>query len=435
MAKAETRIDSASARTFAALLCLLVASVESAPLTAQSSANAVELLAAFSGKPAIQYQPLFQFSQESRIVAVEMYAVGTENTTAQYSGREHAWHVVNNILRITTADGFEGISGVDTYYEAEFTEQALLELHSVAADLLALQSMDPVVVGAMLKRSRPELSDEVRASIDIALWDLAARRADRPLYQLLGGQRDSMEPYASLPFYHTLPEYVDAVNKYATLGYSAFKFHVWGSIEEDVRLVELIQQTFADSGYRFMIDLEGAYGFEDALRLGGVMDERLFITLEAPIDDQLLEQYAQLRSRLAVAIVPAGYNIYTPEFMRQGIETAAWDAGRFDATAVGGISTALQLLTIANDANLTIDIQSWGHSLAQAANLHLMLANERTRYFEAPMPKQAYEFGMKNGDLLDVGRVIAPRGSGLGIDVNWEYLATADFYRKLSSEE
>ena len=295
--------------------------------------------------------------------------------------------------------------------------------------------MDPVVVGAMLKRSRPELSDEARASIDIALCDLAARRADRPLYQLLGGQRDSMEPYASLPFYHTLPEYVDAVNEYATLGYSAFKFHVWGSIEEDVRLVELIQQTFADSGYRFMIDLEGAYGFEDALRLGGVMDERLFITLEAPIDDQLLEQYAQLRSRLAVAIVPAGYNIYTPEFIRQGIETAAWDAGRFDATAVGGISTALQLLTIANDANLTIDIQSWGHSLAQAANLHLMLANERTRYFEAPMPKQAYEFGMKNGDLLDLGRVIAPRGAGLGIDVNWEYLATADFYRKLSSEE
>ncbi len=64
-----------------------------------------------------------------------------------------------------------------------------------------------------------------------------------------------------------------------------------------------------------------------------------------------------------------------------------------------------------------------------------MLANERTRYFEAPMPKQAYEFGMKNGDLLDLGRVIAPRRAGLGIDVNWEYLATADFYRKLRSEE
>ena len=431
----ETRIDSSNARTFAALLFLLVAAAESAPLAGQTSVTAVELLTAFSGEPAIQYQPFFQFSEDSRIVAVEIHAVGTESTTARYSGREHAWHVVNNILRITTADGFEGISGVDTYYDAEFGDQALLELRSVAADLIALQSLDPVVVGAMLERSRPELSDEARASIDIALWDLAARRADRPLYQLLGAQRDSMEPYASLPFYDTLPEYVDAVNEYARLGYRAFKFHVWGSIEEDSPLVALIQQTFADSGYRFMIDLEGAYGIEDALRLGEEMDERLFIVLEAAIDDQLLAQYAQLRNSLGVAIHPAGYDIYSSEFIRQGIETGAWDAGRFDATTVGGISTALQLLTIANDADLTIDIQSWGHSLAQAANLHLMLANKRTRYFEAPMPKQAYEFGMKNGDLLALGRVVAPPGAGLGIEVDWEHLPTADFYRKIQIGE
>ena len=431
----ETRIDSSNARTFAALLFFLVAAAESAPLAGQTPVTAVELLTAFSGEPAIQYQPFFQFSEDSRIVAVEIHAVGTESTTARHSGREHAWHVVNNILRITTADGFEGISGVDTYYDAEFGDQALLELRSVAADLIALQSLDPVVVGAMLERSRPELSDEARASIDIALWDLAARRADRPLYQLLGAQRDSMEPYASLPFYDTLPEYVDAVNEYARLGYRAFKFHVWGSIEEDSPLVALIQQTFADSGYRFMIDLEGAYGIEDALRLGEEMDERLFIVLEAAIDDQLLAQYAQLRNSLGVAIHPAGYDIYSSEFIRQGIETGAWDAGRCDATTVGGISTALQLLTIANDANLTIDIQSWGHSLAQAANLHLMLANKRTRYFEAPMPKQAYEFGMKNGDLLALGRVVAPPGAGLGIEVDWEHLPTADFYRKIQIGE
>ena len=188
----ETRIDSSNARTFAALLFLLVAAAESAPLAGQTSVTAVELLTAFSGEPAIQYQPFFQFSEDFRIVAVEIHAVGTESTTARYSGREHAWHVVNNILRITTADGFEGISGVDTYYDAEFGDQALLELRSVAADLIALQSLDPVVVGAMLERSRLELSDEARASIDIALWDLAAQRADRPLHQLLGAQRDSM---------------------------------------------------------------------------------------------------------------------------------------------------------------------------------------------------------------------------------------------------
>jgi len=86
-------------------------------------------------------------------------------------------------------------------------------------------------------------------------------------------------------------------------------------------------------------------------------------------------------------------------------------------------------MIIAEDAALPIEIQSWGHSLSQAANLHLMLANERTKYFEAPMPKAAFEFGMKNGNLLKQGRIFAPEGPGLGIDVDWDRLDTADFYR------
>jgi L-alanine-DL-glutamate epimerase-like enolase superfamily enzyme len=280
----------------------------------------------------------------------------------------------------------------------------------------------------MLQRTHPNLSDEARSSIDIALWDLAARKANRPLYELLGAQRESVEPYASLPFYDSLPEYVDAVNEYAKLGFSTFKFHVWGQLEADLRLVELVQQTFAGSAYRFMIDLEGAYNLEDALKLGRQMDEALFIWLEGPVDDRRLGQYAELREKLDVKIIPAGYSAYSPAFIRQGIESGAWDAGRFDATTVGGVTKALELLTIADAAGISIELQSWGHSLAQAANLHLMLANARTRYFEAPMPKTAFEFGMKNGNLLERGRIVAPDRPGLGIEVDWDSLAAADFH-------
>ena len=412
----------------AALLFLLLVDIEGAPRADQSITSAAELLEAISGIPARQYEAYFQYSKDSGIVGVEIHAVGMENTTARYSGQEDVWYEVNNVLRITTEDGCEGVSGVDTYYQGAFSDQHLRQLEGVAAELVALRSLDPVEVGTLLESARPDLSDEVRASIDIALWDLAARKADRPLYQLLGASRDSIEPYASLPFYDTLPEYIAAVNEYGKLGYEKFKFHVWGSIEEDLRLVKLIQERFAGSRYRFMIDLEGAYDFEEALRLGRQMDEGLFVWLEAPIGDELLVEYAELRRSLATHIIPAGYQVYSPDFIRQGIAAGAWDAGRFDATVVGGISKSLELLMIANGADLTIDVQSWGHSLAQAANLHLMLANARTLYFEAPMPKEAFEFGMKNGNLLDLGMVVAPAGPGLGISVDWDRLATADFH-------
>lgn len=390
--------------------------------------TAVELLKSYSGNSAEQYEPCFRFSESTRIISVDIYAVGTDSTTVRYSGLEEAKNEVNNILRITTADGFEGISGVDSFHDGGFSDEVLIELQNVARELGAVQTLDPVEVGTLLEQTRPDLSDMARSSVDIALWDLAARKAGCPLSEMLGAQRDSMAYYASLPFYDSLNEYVDAVHQYGKIGHAVFKFHVWGLIEKDIRLVEVLQQKFAGSDYRFMVDLEEKYDLNDALRLGEQMDNGMFVWLEAPLSDALLGQYAELSRKLTTQIVPDGYSYYSPEFIRKGIEAGSWGAGRFVATNVGGISKALELLTIANDASLPIEIQSWGHSLAQAANLHLALANERTRYFEAPMPTEAFEFGMKNGNLLEQGRVVAPARPGLGISVDWDRLPAADFY-------
>ena len=390
--------------------------------------TAIELLAAFSGESTTRYAPFFRYSAESRIVGVEIHAFGTENTTVRYSAQEVEKYEVNNILRITTADGFEGVSGVDTFYDDGFSDEHAVELQGVAAALVELESLDPVEVGKLLEQSHPGLSDAARSSVDIALWDLAAQKADCPLHELLGAKRTAMETYASFPFYDSRPEYIDAVEQHARLGYTTFKFHVWGSIEEDLLLVELLKRTFADAHYRFMIDIEEKYDLEDATRLGKQMNEELFVWLEGPLEDEHLGQYAELRSRVSTRIISDGCRCYSRDFVRQGIESGSWDAGRFDATKVGGVTEALELLLIANTANLAMEIQSWGHSLSQAVNLHLALANTRTRYFEAPTPTDAFEFGMKNGVSLSQGRVVAPGGPGLGIQVDWETLNLADFY-------
>ena len=390
--------------------------------------TAIDLLAAFSGESATRYAPFFRYSAESSIVGVEIHAFGTENTTVRYSAQEVEKYEVNNLLRITTADGFEGVSGVDTFYDDGFSDEHAVELQGVAAALAELDSLDPVEVGKILEQSHPGLSDAARSSVDIALWDLAAQKADCPLHELLGAKRTAMEPYASFPFYDSLPEYVDAVEQYSKLGYMTFKFHVWGSIEDDLLLVELLKRTFADAHYQFMIDIEEKYDLEDATRLGKQMNEELFVWLEGPLEDEYLAQYAELRSRVSTQVISDGCRCYSRDFVRQGIESGSWDAGRFDATKVGGVTEALELLLIANAAGLAMEIQSWGHSLSQAVNLHLALANTRTRYFEAPTPTDAFEFGMKNGVTLSQGRVVAPDGPGLGIQVDWERLNSADFY-------
>ena len=275
-----------------------------------------DLLRLFSGADPAPYAPCLEFSKERRIVNVEVHAVGMNNTTARYSGQEDAWFEVNNVLRLTAADGQEGVSGVDTNYQQGFSDQHLLELLSLAGDIINLASVDPVGVSTALRDSRPDLRDEILASIDIALWDLAAKRAGLPLHKLLGASRDSIESYASLPFYESLPEYIEAVHQYQSLGFKVFKFHVWGSIENDIELVTSVQRAFVDSDLSFMMDLECMYDFEEALRLGRQMDDGLFVAYEAPIDEELLDQYAELRKSLSCQIIPAGYRKYSTEFVR-----------------------------------------------------------------------------------------------------------------------
>ena len=120
--------------------------------------TAVELLTAFIGESAKHYEPFFRFSKQSRIVAVEIHAIGTESTTTRYTNEPIAWKEVNNILRILTADGYESISGVTTNDQGVFSDKHLIELQGVVPVLLALQTLDPVEVGAILDRTRPGLS-------------------------------------------------------------------------------------------------------------------------------------------------------------------------------------------------------------------------------------------------------------------------------------
>jgi L-alanine-DL-glutamate epimerase-like enolase superfamily enzyme len=394
--------------------------------------RATDLITAFSGIDSQNYESFFRVSETNKIVSIEIHAMGNENTNAQFSSKWEIWKQTNIFLKLLMADGCEAVSGVISYNTGDFSETCLLELKCILSELYNLQTLDPIEVGILLKEIKPGLSDLSRSSIDIALWDLAAKRADLSLATMLGNKRDSITSYASLPCYESLSDYSDAVNEYSKLGHKIFKFHVWGSLDKDMTLIRLINKEFKGSIYRFMVDLESTYTFNDVITLGQLMDENLFIFIEAPIDDCLLEKYREIRELITIPIVPDGFELYTSEFIEQGIAKKSWDACKFDATTVGGITEAMKLMIIANNSDLPIELQSWGHSLVQLANLHLALANKSTQYFEVPMPRELYDFGMKDVILLNENKMYGPQKPGLGIEVKWSELMTADYYKKVS---
>ena len=78
------------------------------------------------------------------------------------------------------------------------------------------------------------LSDKVIMSVDLALWDLAGRALNQPVYKLLGGYRDEVPAYASTMCGDDLEGGLGTPEDYARFaewcmkrGYPAFKLHTW----------------------------------------------------------------------------------------------------------------------------------------------------------------------------------------------------------------
>jgi L-alanine-DL-glutamate epimerase-like enolase superfamily enzyme len=80
-------------------------------------------------------------------------------------------------------------------------------------------------------------------------------------------------------------------------------------------------------------------------------------------------------------------------------------------------------MALAEARAMTVELQCWGYTLTQAANLHLMLARPNCTYFEQPVPYLPFEHGCTNPIRTDTdGYVHAPVGPGLGVDLDWQVI-------------
>ena len=161
-----------------------------------------------------------------------------------------------------------------------------------------------------------------------------------------------------------------------------------------------------------------------------LLEELGFIWFEAPLVDTDLEGYRELRARVDVPILPAGNWILDLRSIAQAIAQGCWSSVRVDATIAGGITPTLKVMALAEANAMTTELQCWGYTLTQAANLHLMLARGNCTYFEQPVPYPAFEAGFLDVIRTDAkGYVHAPPRDGLGIRVDWEATEAASFLR------
>lgn len=270
------------------------------------------------------------------------------------------------------------------------------------------------------------------AAIDIALWDLAAKRAGMPLASMLGGHTGAVRAYASGGYYKagdpdrmaTVREEID-FNK--SLGFKDHKIKVGGvPIEEDVQRVKAATVALADDE-RLAVDANNAYRTPaEAIRairaLEAATDGRGLWWMEEPLTPDDIVGHAMISRSVDTPVATGEVHQTRYEFL-QLLQEGAASILQTDAGVVGGIT---EWMTIARTA-LSFGIPVAPHWHANI-HVHLVAAAENglvVEHFARRKGIYNMEELLTPDSRLEFhnGKVYVPTRPGIGWEFDQDKLA------------
>lgn len=362
---------------------------------------------------------------------IELLAVGPDGERVTWSSHLGEMYEAMLIARLKLSNGVDAISGLTAYTEHGFDMTAFSAATLMAPFVIGRNILEiPQIYNDMRSRYVP-LNHIATSLFDIALHDGKAKTLGLPIYQMLGAHRDKIEAYASSPLLPDDDAYIAYCHKMIEKGYRAIKIHPYCRFHDDLRLVQVLREEFLGQGIGWMIDSDANYTLNQALRLGRVLDASGWEFFEAPIPDGDLSGYKALSDALDTDVVCGGNGVTDLRLIQLGMQMRSWDRSRFDVTGIGGFTGGNEGMAISRAHGMKCEVQSWGYTLTQAANLHLMLANSNCDYFEQAAPFEKYEFGAKQVIRPDANGLVQPSGlPGLGVEMDWDQIEPFVYARK-----
>jgi len=215
------------------------------------------------------------------------------------------------------------------------------------------------------------------SGIDIALWDILSKKANLPLYQLLGGKSNNQIPvygYGMMLQKKPVDQLIELFQKEAKeikeKNFKAMKMKIGIGPKDDLKLVKAVREAVGDD-YKLMVDANHAYNLSDALYVGRGLDEMNIYWFEEPVAPEDYEGYKELKQKLKTNIA-GGEAEFTKYGWNQLIKNKCIDIAQPEVCGLGGITEYLKVSALAQSNFVPIVNHVWGSALSIAVNLHLL---------------------------------------------------------------
>lgn len=353
----------------------------------------------------------------------------------------------------------EGLTGVGETVMGYFCADAVPPLVDYYGGLLVQLGLDPrrpeACFRELYQRSlwwgRAGLALSVLSGVEMALWDIAGKAADRPVHELLGGPaHDRLPLYASggtgsWPLERT----VDQARRYGSLGFRGLKigtgfegrpggfttapgdppYGTWYAGSTATRIADE-RAKFGALREALGPDIELATDFHavqvrepwsrrTALDLARALEPFDLLFLEEPLRYDDPAGYAELRQATRVPIAGGECLTGVDEFGRF-LDAGAFDYVQPDATHVGGVGVTREVARMAEERHVGLIVHT-GAAVGPGfmANLHVAFASPNARFVEyALAPDNVRQRLLTEPMRLVDGFVERPTQPGLGVSLD-----------------
>ncbi|MFC1887554.1 mandelate racemase/muconate lactonizing enzyme family protein [Candidatus Cloacimonadota bacterium] len=293
---------------------------------------------------------------------------------------EEVKKATNIIIKLVTDSGLTGwgCAAPDLEVTGETAENVINNIETVITELLKNQFPFQIANIHHKLKSRLPGATSTKAMLDMALYDLLSRKAKLPLYQLLGGYRDSIATSITIGIL-PLEETVEQARKFMKEGFSIFKLKGGLNTSEDIeKVLKLREKLGNDFALRF--DANQGYSLEESLRFIDKTQKANIEIFEQPTCRKRDGRMGQVTQNIDIPVM-ADESIKTLKDAFRLASNDIIDMVNIKLMKMGGILESQHINSVAKAAGMEVMVGCLDEcALGISAGLHFALSRPNIEY-------------------------------------------------------
>lgn len=328
----------------------------------------------------------------------------------------------NMLLRVHTDSGITGIGECSPFpFIVGETQDTCIAMARDFANVW--KEKDPLDIPARMQELHRCAAGNytAKSAFDMALYDIAAKAANQPLYKFLGGEERTVETDITIGI-DTAEKMAAQAREFKAAGATMIKVKLGKQPAEDLDRIRSIRHAVGDK-IALRVDANQGWTFDEASQMLNSLGELKVQFCEQPMRTWYNDLLPALREQSPIPIM-ADESCYTHHDARQQLNSGSADYLNIKLAKAGGLLEAMKIHEVAQNAGAACMIGGMLESrIGVTANLHLAYACPGISFYDldSAMTGQLID-PVQDGVIYDGFFLSAPDLPGIGVSVDPAFL-------------